>query len=175
MNIRIEKFNIEDPNQIKALSKWDCDKELYPLTTPVFEKSKALEFPNLEEVIKKYHDPSFAKGVYVILDGNKPIGNLSLQIDPPQLFKKVKGTSWLGLIIGEKEYWGTGVAKTAMEFFENESRRLGMKRIELGTFEFNTRAYKFYKKLGYQEIARLKDFTYYQDRFWEDIRMEKVL
>lgn len=175
MNIRIEKFNIADDRQIEALAKWDCDKQLFPLVTPVFDKAKALDFPTLDEVLKKYKDPSFSKGVYVIFDGSKPVGNLSLQIDPPQLFKKVKGTSWLGLIIGEKEYWGTGVAKAAMIFFENESRRLGLQRIELGTFEFNARAHKFYKRLGYQEIARLKNFTYYQDRFWDDIRMEKIL
>lgn len=73
------------------------------------------------------------------------------------------------------DYLGTGVARTAMDFFENESLKLGLKRIELGTFEFNTRAQKFYKHLGYVEIARLKDFTYYQNRYWDDIRMEKVL
>jgi hypothetical protein len=28
------------------------------------------------------------------------------------------------------DYWGTGVAKTAMAFFENESLKLGLKRIE---------------------------------------------
>ncbi len=89
--------------------------------------------------------------------------------------KKVSGTSWLGLIIGEKEYWGTGAAVIAMKFFEDESLRLGLKRIELGTFEFNIRAQNFYKKLGYTEIGRLKNFTYYNNRFWDDIRMEKIL
>lgn len=175
MNIRIEKFNFEDPVQIDALTKWDCDKELYHLVTPVFFKGDEFEYPNPVDVVEKYKNPDFSKGVYVIFDGEKPVGNLSIQIDPPQLFKKAKGTSWLGLIIGEKDYWGKGVAKMAMKFFENESLRLGLNRIELGTFEFNTRAIHFYTKLGYKEIARLKHFTYYQGRSWDDIRMEKVL
>ena len=89
--------------------------------------------------------------------------------------KKVKGTSWLGLTIGEKEYWGTGVAKIAMEYFEEESRRLGANRIELGTFEFNYRAQAFYKKLGFVEIGRLDKFTYWDGKYWDDIRMEKYL
>ena len=62
-----------------------------------------------------------------------------------------------------------------MEFFEKESIKLGLIRAELGTFEFNSRAHAFYKKLGYDEIGRVKNFTYYRNRFWDDIRMEKML
>nr|WP_311775181.1 hypothetical protein [Alkalihalobacillus sp. TS-13] len=42
-------------------------------------------------------------------------------------------------------------------------------------FEFNKQAYKLYQKLGYQEIGRIKDFTYWNDKMWYDIRMEKYL
>lgn len=175
MNVRIEEFDLNDTVQVQALTRWDCDKELYHLVTPVRDEKAASAYPAEEEVLKKYQDPEFSNGVYVIWDDDKPIGNLSIQIDPPQVMKKVVGTSWLGLIIGEREYWGTGVAAVAMEFFESESLNLGLSRVELGTFEFNTRAQAFYKKLGYSEIGRLKDFTYYGSRFWDDIRMEKIL
>jgi RimJ/RimL family protein N-acetyltransferase len=175
MNIKIEKFNFSESIQVQALTKWDCDRELFHLATPVPNEKMALEYPSEFEVIKKYQDSNFAQGVYIIWDNDKPIGNLSIQVDPPHLMKKVSGTSWLGLIIGEKEYWGTGAAVIAMKFFEDQSLRLGLKRIELGTFEFNIRAQNFYKKLGYTEIGRLKNFTYYNNRFWDDIRMEKIL
>lgn len=175
MDIRIEQFDLADPLQIGALVKWDCDKDLYHLTRPARDKSSALNYPSKEEVLRHYQDPSSSKGIYIIWDGDKPVGNFSIQVDPPQVMKKVTGTSWLGLIIGEKGYWGTGVAAAAMAFFEQESLRMGLCRAELGVFEFNTRAQRFYKKLGYNEIGRLKDFTYYDGRFWEDIRMEKFL
>ena len=50
-----------------------------------------------------------------------------------------------------------------------------MKRIELGTFEFNTNAIKLYERMGYQEIARINGFTYWKDKMWQDIRMEKYI
>ncbi|WP_369010066.1 GNAT family N-acetyltransferase [Alkalihalobacillus sp. TS-13] len=58
---------------------------------------------------------------------------------------------------------------------EEQIKLQGLKRIELGVFEFNKQAYKLYQKLGYQEIGRIKDFTYWNDKMWYDIRMEKYL
>lgn len=176
MDIRFEKLNIKDDEQLNALVKWECDESLYHLITPVRDKNKVPEYSTYEILKKRFEEiPSYASGIYIIYDAKRPVGSFSLQIDPGHLMKKITGTSWLGLTIGEKEYWGTGIATKAMEFFEEESISLGLKRVELGTFEFNIRAQKFYKKLGYEEIGRLKDFTYWDGKYWDDIRMEKIL
>jgi|GEM_PF-5606512 len=45
--------------------------------------------------------------------------------------------------------------------------------IVIGVFEFNEVALSFYKKMGYQEIARLSDYTFSKGRIWADIRMLK--
>jgi hypothetical protein len=45
----------------------------------------------------------------------------------------------------------------------------------LGVFEFNTSAIKLYQKAGYREIVRLPDFTHWQDKMWQDIRMKKYV
>jgi RimJ/RimL family protein N-acetyltransferase len=47
--------------------------------------------------------------------------------------------------------------------------------MELGVFEFNAVAIKLYKKLGFLEITRINDFTFWMGRMWQDIRMEKYL
>ena len=62
-----------------------------------------------------------------------------------------------------------------MQYLEEQIRAHGWKRIELGVFEFNTNAIKLYQKLGYQEFARIANFTYWEGRMWQDIRMEKYL
>ena len=62
-----------------------------------------------------------------------------------------------------------------MEYLEAQVRDQGLKRIELGVFEFNSPAIGLYKKMGYKEIGRIKDFTFYQGEMWADIRMEKYL
>ena len=62
-----------------------------------------------------------------------------------------------------------------MRYLEGQIREQGLKRIELGVFEFNASAIKLYKKMGYQEIGRIDDFTYWHEKMWQDIRMEKYL
>ena len=62
-----------------------------------------------------------------------------------------------------------------MQHIEGEIRAAGFKRIELGVFEFNTFAQKLYLKMGYTEIGRIPDFTFWQDKLWMDIRMEKYI
>ncbi|WP_342710115.1 GNAT family protein [Lentibacillus persicus] len=54
-------------------------------------------------------------------------------------------------------------------------KKAGNQRIELGVFEFNKPAYKLYQKLGYREIGRIHQFTYWQGSMWSDIRMEKYV
>jgi len=62
-----------------------------------------------------------------------------------------------------------------MGYLEEEIKAQGLKRIELGVFEFNTNAIKLYRKMGFEEIGRIDDFTYWDGRMWGDIRMEKYL
>ncbi len=170
MNITFPKFNIHDDVHTHALIKWKEDPAIGYLITPKRKPDPLAVAPATQEKLKQ--DDSYN---YMIFDQAKPIGTFSIHIDPPHLMKKIKGTSWLGLTIGEKEYWGKGVAKFAMDYFEQESIKLGAKRVELGTFEFNVRAQAFYKKLGFIEFARISNFTYWQDRYWDDVRMEKKL
>lgn len=176
LNINIKPLDINDNRQINGMIKWQNDPELQHLINPVFDKST----PKKRETIDSFRNslakqPENFSSNYIIFDHLKPIGDLSIQIDPDQVMRKIKGTSWLGLVIGEKEYWGRGVAKIAMDFFEKKSLEIGAKRIELGTFEFNKRAYHFYKKLGYIEIGRIEKFTYWKGKYWTDIRMEKII
>lgn len=100
---------------------------------------------------------------------------MNYQVDPKHLYKKEVGTAWVGLNIGNESARGKGIGTLAMKYLEEQIRAQGFQRIELGVFEFNTNAIKLYQKLGYQEIGRIKNFTNWQGRLWQDIRMEKYL
>ena len=100
---------------------------------------------------------------------------MNYQIDPDFLFKREAGTAWVGIVIGETSARGKGIGTQTMQHLEEQIQAKGLKRIELGVFEFNRSAIKLYKKLGYKEIGRIDDFTYWQGRMWQDIRMEKYL
>lgn len=96
-------------------------------------------------------------------------------MDPEHLFTKEPGTAWISITIGEAHARGKGIGYQSLHYLEKQIIAHGLRRIELGVFEFNTPALSLYHKLGYREIGRIKDFTYWRDRMWQDIRMEKYL
>jgi RimJ/RimL family protein N-acetyltransferase len=113
--------------------------------------------------------------IYLIYLEGQLVGEMSYQVDPAHLFKKERGTAWIGITIGEEHARGKGIGRQSVQYLEEQIAAHGLARIELGVFEFNAAARALYQNMGYREIARIEDFTYWQDRMWQDIRMEKYL
>ena len=113
--------------------------------------------------------------IYLIYLDGKLVGEMNYQVGIDFLFKDEAGTAWIGIGIGEESARGKGIGFLAMQYLEEQIKRQGLQRIELGVFEFNTKAIKLYQKLGYIEIIRIEDFTYWNGKMWQDIRMEKYL
>lgn len=173
MNLRIVPIDKKQIKPFEYIAKWCNDPEIKYLIGANFSEA---EMPDVksEEIQKNAHNNP-KKYLYLILDGDEPIGDVSIMIDPKHLHKKEEGTGWISICIGEKDYRGKGVAHEAMLFLEKECKSLGLKRIELGVFEYNERAIAFYKKLGYEVFDRIEDFVYYEGKWRADIRMEKYL
>lgn len=157
----------------QAFDRWENDPQLVPFIRPnrtkeELEARNPVTVTSLRESLKTLH-------LYLIYRGAQLVGQMSYQVDPPFLLKKVENTAWIGIIIGESEARGQGIGKRALTYLEHQVEAHGLARIELGVFEFNEQAIGLYRKLGYQEIGRLDAFTYWQGRMWQDIRMEKYL
>jgi len=173
MKITFIKFTTPTPEIAAKLSEWENDPALIPFIRPNpteedLEKRENLTVESLQQRLK-------FNQMFLIYLNDQLVGEISFQLDPPHLYKKELGTAWIGINIGEESARGIGIGVQAMQFLEEQVRDQALKRIELGVFEFNTRAIRLYKKMGYQEIGRIKDFTCYQGRMWGDIRMEKYL
>lgn len=128
----------------------------------------------LDDVINELqpHDNIYK---YSILDEKLPIGELSITRDFFLLMKKDENSAWISIMIGDQSYWGKGVSKLAMKFLEDTCREMGFKRIELGVFENNIKAFNLYKSLGYNEFVRIEHFTFSHGKWCADIRLEKYL
>lgn len=172
MKILFEEIDKSQMKPFEYIAKWNNDPEIKYFIGANFSEE---EMPDCtkEELHKNANKGT--KRIYFIMVNDKPIGDLSIMIDPPHLKKKEKGTGWISICIGEKEYRGKGIAKLAMEFLEKKCKRLHLLRIELGVFEYNERAHNFYKKMGYKEFDRIPKFVYYNNKWRADIRMEKYL
>lgn len=174
MNIHFTKlFNATSSEIPAAFTKWENDPALVHLARPNrsqadIERKSEVDWDELGQRLEY-------QKIYLIHLEDQLVGTMEFQIDPPHLYKKEPGTAWIGITIGEESARGQGIGPLAMQYLEEEIRKAGCERIELGVFEFNTPAQKLYQKMGYTEIGRIPDFTFWQDKMWTDIRMEKYI
>jgi len=173
VNISYEKLSKPTDEIIKHLDKWENDSKIVHFIRPSqnqAELDKHIEITHDLLVERTKHGHTYL----IRLDGLL-VGFMEFQIHPQHLYKKDVKSAWIGITIGEETVRGKGIGFNAMQFLEKLIAAEGLKRIELGVFEFNQKAIQLYKRLGYQEIARINDFTFWQGRKWQDIRMEKLL
>lgn len=172
MNIHFETMKISE-DVTNSLVRWYNDEEIAPFIEPNFQACEQPAFTKNDALLACSPHPD--KYNYLVYDDVKIIGELSITRNFFMLHNNTPHSAWISICIGEKEYWGKGIATMAMEFLEEECRKMGFHRIELGVFEHNIRAYLRYQKLGYREIARYPKFTYSHGEWYADIRMEKML
>jgi RimJ/RimL family protein N-acetyltransferase len=175
MNIQFRAVDVHSDDDLNVLLKGMNDPEIRHLLVPNFQ-AKPLPVFTLEGyraslLASKSRDKTLR---YLILDGDKPIGDLSLTLDFPHLFLEIPQSGWLGICISDGDYRGKGVGLIALNFVENLAWEMGLVRMELGVFAFNEGAIGLYLKAGYHEIAHIPNFVWHDGRWWADIRMEKM-
>ncbi|HOT74266.1 MAG TPA: GNAT family N-acetyltransferase, partial [Candidatus Wallbacteria bacterium] len=173
MKITCRKVNHDALDDFILIAGWSNDESIKHFAMPDFTGG-GVPAVTAQELFGRARAESGAYQ-YMILADDSAIGEFSIQIDPPQLFKKVKNTGWIGITIGRPEFRGRGIGRTAIGFIEDECRKLKLSRIELGVFEFNHNAIRLYRSTGYTEIGAIDKFTCWQGKWYKDIRMEKYL
>ncbi len=172
-NVSITPLVTPTADIAEAFTRWENDPALIPFSRPNrnqhdLEQRAIVTLDAIAQRLTYHH-------IYLIYRDTQLIGEMSYQVDPPHLLKKEADTAWIGITIGESDGRGRGIGHQALHYLEQQIQLHKHKRIELGVFEFNTPAIALYRKLHYQEIGRIADFTYWNGRMWHDIRMEKYL
>lgn len=173
MTIRFTKVIEPNSEIVDAMNRWENNPDLVPFIRPNKNK-KELE-QQWQITLEEFKNRLDTQHFYLIYIDDKLVGEMNYMVDPSHLHKRAPGTAWIGITIGEESGRGKGIGFNAIQYLEEEIKKQGLTRIELGVFEYNTRAYKLYQQLGYQEIARIANFTYWNNCMWSDIRMEKYL
>ncbi|MGE8205426.1 GNAT family N-acetyltransferase [Heyndrickxia sp. NPDC080065] len=173
MTTKFVKLTAPTSSLVEVFNKWENDQSLIPLIRPNRNKTELehREKMTLDDLTKRLENHH----IYLIYLNDQLIGEMNYMVDPSHLYKKEPGTAWIGISIGEPDGRGKGIGYAAIQYLEEQIKKQGHKRIELGVFEFNKQAQKLYQKLGYKEIGRIENFTYWQDKMWSDIRMEKFV
>jgi RimJ/RimL family protein N-acetyltransferase len=156
-----------------AFTRWENDPLLIPLSRPNRNQDDldTRHVVTRDTLVHRLHQ----EYVYLIYLDAHLIGEMSYHVDPAHLLKHECATAWIGITIGEAQGRGRGIGQHALHYLEHQIMGHGLGRIELGVFEFNLPARRLYHKLGYQEIGKVKEFTYWQGRMWDDIRLDKYL
>lgn len=90
----------------------------------------------------------------------------------------IQSVNWLsrvavvGIMIGDKDYWGKGYGTDAMMvlkrfIFED----MNINKIRLHTFSFNERAIKSYEKCGFKVEGILKSEIFKEGKYYDEIIM----
>lgn len=174
MKIDFIPIDFSNMNNCSILAKWFNDPEINYLISPNFYQGP-LSYISNEYVSQSNLYTQYKKHAFFIVANNYIIGDVNIIDNPDFLYKKDQSSCWLGITIGEKPYRGLGIGKEAMKYIEQYARSVGFTRMELGVFEFNTKAISFYKKLDYKPIGRVPRFTFYNGNWYDDIRFEKNL
>jgi len=67
------------------------------------------------------------------------------------------GDAWVGIGIGESDYWGKGYGTEAMKLILRYAfTELNLHRVTLGVFSYNPRAIRSYEKAGFKVEGRLR-------------------
>lgn len=176
MSLKFKQL-IKPTNEIvTAFNKWNNDSKLKHLMKPHsnqvdIETQAVLTVASLKTRLENCW-------IYLIYFDKKLVGQMNVQVDFQYLFDdevNAARTAWIGMGIGEIAYHNKGIGTKALAFLEKQVKQKGLKRIELGVFEFNMSAQKLYLKSGYKEIGRIKNFTFWQAKMWSSIHMEKCL
>lgn len=173
MNISLREITKNDIDDFKLIQDWDNNDNIKYLIRPNFNE-KEIEDITYEEILDSFNS-SEDKHIYMIMADNKEIGYIGIDTNFKMLLKKDNNTAWIGICVGEESYRGKSIGTQVMDLLEAKVKDLDKDRIELGVFEYNSIARSVYMKNGYVVIGEIKDFVYYDGKWYSDIRMEKYI
>lgn len=128
----------------KSNIKWKRDSEAQRLGTlfPIQMLSEKKYKEDLEK--REENENAFRFAIRTLVD-DVFIGTCSFWIE-----QWSHGDAWLGIFIGERDYWGKGYGTDATRLLVSYGfNELNFRRISLGLHAFNERALKSYLKVGF--------------------------
>lgn len=76
------------------------------------------------------------------------------------------------ITIGERDAWGRGLGTEATQLMLGHAfERLGLHRVGLTVFSYNTRAIRAYEKAGFRLEGRLRDAILRDGRYFDEVHM----
>jgi RimJ/RimL family protein N-acetyltransferase len=164
--VRLSAFDPEEMS--KAFPRWNANSEYFRLLNSSARpmKSPKSEAKWMEEEVAEMSLASYYFSIRTLAD-DKLIGELGLDV-----VDWVGRDAFVGLGIGETEYWNKGYGTDIMNVLLRYAfTELNLKRVTLTVFEYNPRAIRSYEKVGFRHEGHLRQFLNREGRRWDEVFM----
>ena len=158
-----------DPEEMsKAWSRWNRNSEYFRLLN---SSGRAIASPKahlkwMEEEVGELSPANYFFGIRT-LEGDKLIGELALDV-----VDWSGRDAFVGLGIGETEYWGKGYGTDVMSVLLRYAfTEVNLQRVTLSVFEYNARAIRSYEKAGFRHEGRLRKVLNKDGKRWDMLYM----
>ena len=146
------RLTMEEPeSRAKTEVRWQRDSEFVRLADadPILMVSEK----KLKDWVEKQIENGFESKRYSFsiraLAEDKFIGFFGLWVD------LIHNEAWVGIGIGEREFWGKGYGTEAMKLcLQYVFTELNVHRVSLGLHDYNPRALRSYEKAGFRLEGR---------------------
>jgi len=160
---RIYLRNLIESDASEEYCEWLNDEEVNK-----YLETRKTTIPELVEYIKDKNQSEDCLFLGIFDSNNdKHIGNIKLE---PISFDEKKGK--LGILLGDKSYWGKGIGREAMVLFIDYAfAKLGLNKVYLGVISENKKAIKSYKSLGFKITETLPESANYDGTIYDSFVM----
>jgi len=168
---KLVRLTSEEPDTRSKLEvRWRRDTEFHRLADS--DPAEVFSEKKIRNWTEKFAEDGFKPERYPFsiraLADDKLIGFMGLWLN------LIHSEAWVGIGIGEREYWGKGYGTDAMKLcLQYAFMELGVQRVSLGLHEYNLRALKSYEKAGFRLEGRTRQDVLREgkrtDTFWMGI------
>lgn len=156
---------LEEADATDHYLKWLNDYEVMKFTE---SRLKPHTIESLKNDIRNMNNDNNITFAMVEKDGNKHIGNI-----------KLGNINWvhryadIGLVIGEKDFWGKGIAKEAIGLVVDYAFKIiNLRKITAGIYVNNVGSLKTFQKSGFKQAYIEKEKYFFEGKYIDSITLE---
>lgn len=165
---KLVRLSAIDPEALgKIFSRWSRDSEFKRLLD--FDPARMHSTKATKEWMEKHLEEKKDTFWFSIhsMDDDRLLGDIDLSV-----ISWPDGDAFVGLGIGERDFWGKGYGTDAMKLaLRYAFLELNLRRVTLNVFEYNERAIRSYEKAGFQLEGRQRQVIQREGRRWDILYM----
>lgn len=166
---KLVRLSALDPEEVsKAFTRWSHNSEYLRLLNSSAHRMQSAKSTAkwMEKELEEISNASHYFSIRTLAE-DKLIGDLGLDV-----VDWSGRDAFVGLGIGETEYWGKGYGTDVMNILLRFAfAEINLRRVTLTVFEYNPRAIRSYEKAGFRQEGRLRKVLNKEGRRWDMLYM----